>query len=59
MFTTSDTIVLEYNYYESRKSWYIIVSEYHMISYLYSVKRSDVTRWKQGYITPPPPYFIQ
>ena len=23
-----------------------------------SVKRSDVTRWKQGYITPPPPYFI-
>ena len=20
----------------------------------YSVKRSDVTRWKQGYITPPP-----
>ena len=25
---------------------------------LHSVKRSDVTRWKQGYITPPPPYFI-
>ena len=25
---------------------------------LYSVKCSDVTRWKQGYITPPPPYFI-
>ena len=24
----------------------------------YSMKRSDVTRWKQGYITPPPPYFI-
>ena len=24
-----------------------------------SVKRSDVTRWKQGYIRPPPPYFIQ
>ena len=24
----------------------------------YSVKRSDVTGWKQGYITPPPPYFI-
>ena len=23
-----------------------------------SAKRSDVTRWKQGYITPPPPYFI-
>ena len=23
-----------------------------------SVKRSDATRWKQGYITPPPPYFI-
>ena len=23
-----------------------------------SVKHSDVTRWKQGYITPPPPYFI-
>ena len=23
-----------------------------------SVKRSDVTRWKQGYITPPLPYFI-
>ena len=23
-----------------------------------SVKRSDVTRWKQGYITPPIPYFI-
>ena len=23
-----------------------------------SVKRSDVTLWKQGYITPPPPYFI-
>ena len=22
------------------------------------VKRSDVTRWKQGYIRPPPPYFI-
>ena len=25
---------------------------------LHSVKRSDVTRWKQGYIRPPPPYFI-
>ena len=25
---------------------------------MYSVKCSDVTRWKQGYITPPPPYFI-
>ena len=25
---------------------------------MYSVKRSDVTRSKQGYITPPPPYFI-
>ena len=25
---------------------------------LHSVKRSDVTRWKQDYITPPPPYFI-
>ena len=24
----------------------------------YSVKRIDVTLWKQGYITPPPPYFI-
>ena len=24
----------------------------------YSVKRSDVTRWKQGYIASPPPYFI-
>ena len=24
----------------------------------YSVKRGDVTRWKQGYITRPPPYFI-
>ena len=24
----------------------------------YPVKRSDVTRWNQGYITPPPPYFI-
>ena len=24
----------------------------------YSVKRSDVIRWKQGYITPPPPYFF-
>ena len=23
-----------------------------------SVKRSDVIRWKQGYITPPPPHFI-
>ena len=23
-----------------------------------SVKRNDVTRCKQGYITPPPPYFI-
>ena len=22
------------------------------------VKHSNVTRWKQGYITPPPPYFI-
>ena len=22
------------------------------------VKRSDVTRWEQGYATPPPPYFI-
>ena len=28
-----------------------------MLTY-YSVKRSDVTRWKQGYITPAPPYFI-
>ena len=27
-------------------------------TWLYSVKRSDVIRWKQGYITPPPPYFI-
>ena len=27
-------------------------------NYSYSVKRSDVTRWKQGYKTPPPPYFI-
>ena len=25
---------------------------------LHSVKRSDVTRWKQGYIRSPPPYFI-
>ena len=25
---------------------------------VYSVKRSDVTRWKQGYIRPPPLYFI-
>ena len=25
---------------------------------MYFVKRSDVTRSKQGYITPPPPYFI-
>ena len=24
----------------------------------YSVKRSDVTRWKQSYIRPPSPYFI-
>ena len=23
-----------------------------------SVQRSDVPRWKQGYITPPHPYFI-
>ena len=22
------------------------------------MKRSDVTRWKQGYITPHPPYFM-
>ena len=26
--------------------------------FMNSVKRSDVTRWKQGYITAPPPYFI-
>ena len=26
--------------------------------FYYSVKRSGITRWKQGYITPPPPYFI-
>ena len=26
----------------------------YTILQLYSVKRSDVTRWKQGYITPPP-----
>ena len=25
---------------------------------LHSVKRSDVTRWKQGFIWSPPPYFI-
>ena len=25
---------------------------------LNSVKRSDVTRWKEDYITPPPPYLI-
>ena len=24
----------------------------------YSVKRSDGTQWKQGYIAPPPLYFI-
>ena len=29
-----------------------------MVLDLNSVKRSDVTRWKQGYIRPPPPYFI-
>ena len=29
-----------------------------VIQRLNSVKRSDVTRLKQGYITPPPPYFI-
>ena len=31
-----------------------VLNIYHQ----FSVKRSDVTRWKQGYITPPPPYFI-
>ena len=25
---------------------------------LHSMKRSDVTRWKQGYMRSPPPYFI-
>ena len=29
-----------------------------MLNYSYFVKRSEVTRWKQGYVTPPPPYFI-
>ena len=34
------------------------VQPYHAQISRYSLKRSDVTRWKQGYIRPPPPYFI-
>ena len=30
----------------------------YVLKVSYSVKRSDVAQWKQGYITPPPPYFI-
>ena len=40
--------------------FYSVVSAEH-ITYkcsCYCVKRSDVPRWKQGYLRPPPPYFI-
>ena len=33
--------------------FYLMITTHH-----YSVKRSDVTRWKQGYITPPLSYLI-
>ena len=37
---------------------YRYISEGNFEKEHYSVKRSDLTWWKQGYITPPPPYFI-
>ena len=30
----------------------------HIVTKSYSVKRSDVTRWKQGYIIPPLPHTL-
>ena len=39
--------------------YYDILEHPQNILYIgYSVKRGDVTRWKQCYITPPLPYFI-
>ena len=41
-------VIIVYHYYV-----YYVIIVFH-----YSVERIDVTRWKQGYITPPLPYFI-